>query len=64
MRRVALRNVLVAYTIIAWLCVVATVIIGDENFIRLSALFAVIMSMGLLRVWLVGDGASSRGSIR
>ena len=38
MRRVALRNVLVAYTLIAWVCVALTVIIGGGGFILLSAI--------------------------
>jgi hypothetical protein len=55
MRRVALRNVLVAYTVVAWICVVATAIIGNGDFILLSALFAVLVSASLLRVLVGGN---------
>lgn len=55
MRRVALRNVLVAYTVVAWVCVVVTVIIGNGDFILLSALFAVLVSASLFRVLVGGD---------
>jgi 1,4-dihydroxy-2-naphthoate octaprenyltransferase len=58
MRRVALRNVLFAYTVVAWICVVVTVIIGDGDFILLSALFAVLVSASLFRVLVRGDERS------
>lgn len=55
-RRVALRNVLVAYTVVAWVCLAVTVIIGNGEFILLSVLFALLMSASLLRVLVGGAG--------
>jgi hypothetical protein len=51
MRRVALRNALAAYALVGWLCCLVTVVIGDAILIALCALFAVLATVGWLRVW-------------
>lgn len=50
-REVALRSVVVAYTVIALICLIVSLVVGDAAFIVVCGVLVLIAVMGLVRVW-------------
>ncbi len=50
-RQAAVRRVLVIYASIAWVCLVAAVVIGDVTFIVMTGVITVLASAGVVVRW-------------
>lgn len=50
-RQSAVRRVLVIYAVIAWICLMVAVAIGDISFIVLTGIITALASTGLVGFW-------------
>lgn len=56
LRQKAVGRVLMSYAIIAWLCLIAAVAVGDPAFIALTGISAILATGGLLAIRLRPHG--------
>jgi hypothetical protein len=63
-RRAAVRRVLIIYAVVAWLCFVAAIALGDIAFIVLTGVIAVLACVGLIRVysWRTSESSGDPGN--